>query len=1153
MTQRPDGYIGGTPLKFSESEVHGYFVEIEGESFYTIQAIEQMEPFFISLVSPSDQWMFISSNGALTAGRKKPDMALFPYYTVDKIYDSAEITGSKTIIWAKRPDKSFLWDPFSDRLEGVYNVTRNLYKNISGNRIVFEEINFDLQLKFSYQWCASEKFGFIKKSVCANLSDEIVQIELLDGIQNIMPQGVDRMMQSDKSCLVDAYKKSELIPETGLGVYRLSSIPVDRAEPSEALKANTVWSFGAGTQRRLLSSVQLGLFRRSQPIHEEREVRGKRGAYFLNIECEWAPHQSRTWYLAAEVNQTAADVAALQSLLSSRSDIDTMIEDDLREGTLKLNQLVASADGLQLTHDRLTVSRHSANVLFNIMRGGIFDEGYLVSKSDLRQFAAGMNSMLFEQNAPWFEALSDSIHYEELLRRAWEAENPGLIRICLEYLPLTFGRRHGDPSRPWNLFAIETRQEDGSKNLNYQGNWRDIFQNWEALALSFPGFIESMISKFVNASTVDGYNPYRVTRGGFEWEIQDPHDPWSFIGYWGDHQTIYLLKLLEISHSYHPGQLHQLLEKEIFSFANVPYRIRPYSEVLSNPYHSIDYDAEMEKRIGERIKACGADGKLVWGRAEDIYRVNLTEKLLVSLLSKLSNFVPEGGIWMNTQRPEWNDANNALAGFGLSMVTLYYLRRYVKFCRMLFSETSTLQIVLSREVADFLHSIHSIFRHHEPLLSGGFNNRTRKTLLDALGETGSTYRLEIYFNGFSESRCAVSSSQLLDFFSITLKFIDQSISANQRPDRLFHAYNLLSLKGSDEAEVVHLYEMLEGQVAILSSGFLSAAQASGLLEALRKSAMFREDQYSYLLYPDRSLPGFMDKNNIPNEVAQKSKLFQTLISHNNRQLVEKDIDGVLHFHGSFANKNILSKTLLSLAEHGYAELVEQERDAILKLYEEMFKHKSFTGRSGSFFSYEGLGSIYWHMVSKLMLAAQAAYSEALENGETPEVLGRLRQQYYDIRLGLGTYKPPAVYGAFPIDPYSHTPGHSGAQQPGMTGQVKEDIIARFRELGLVVSMGQIRFEPSLLQPDEFLVECQLFEYFDVNGRAKKLELEPGTLAFTYCQLPIVLKKSNHNSIRLIKAGETKLVDGLQLSPEDSQSIFTRNAEIQLMVVEMNVA
>ena len=67
-------------------------------------------------------------------------------------------------------------------------------------------------------------------------------------------------------------------------------------------------------------------------------------------------------------------------------------------------------------------------------------------------------------------------------------------------------------------------------------------------------------------------------------------------------------------------------------------------------------------------------------------RVNLAEKLLVPLLAKLGNFVPGGGIWMNTQRPEWNDANNALVGYGVSMVTLYYARRYAAFCLDLFSD-----------------------------------------------------------------------------------------------------------------------------------------------------------------------------------------------------------------------------------------------------------------------------------------------------------------------------------------------------------------------------------------------------------------------------------------------------------------------------------
>ena len=86
-----------------------------------------------------------------------------------------------------------------------------------------------------------------------------------------------------------------------------------------------------------------------------------------------------------------------------------------------------------------------------------------------------------------------------------------------------------------------------------------------------------MIFKFVDASTADGYNPYRITRDGFDWEVLDPHDPWSYIGYWGDHQVIYLLKLLEVSARYHPGALASLLTRRVFTYANVPYRIKPYA------------------------------------------------------------------------------------------------------------------------------------------------------------------------------------------------------------------------------------------------------------------------------------------------------------------------------------------------------------------------------------------------------------------------------------------------------------------------------------------------------------------------------------------------------------------------------------------------
>ena len=74
-------------------------IDIAGESFFKISNVNEMPPFFMSIVSDSNHWMFISSNGGLSAGRKDAEHALFPYYTDDKISNSVENTGIKTIFW----------------------------------------------------------------------------------------------------------------------------------------------------------------------------------------------------------------------------------------------------------------------------------------------------------------------------------------------------------------------------------------------------------------------------------------------------------------------------------------------------------------------------------------------------------------------------------------------------------------------------------------------------------------------------------------------------------------------------------------------------------------------------------------------------------------------------------------------------------------------------------------------------------------------------------------------------------------------------------------------------------------------------------------------------------------------------------------------
>jgi hypothetical protein len=1136
--------LGDCKLCVENTTITGGFTDSNGESFYKIANYHQMDPFFMTIVSNSDHWMFISSNGGVTAGRKNPDNALFPYYTVDKIQDSAEISGSKTILLVTRGSKTSLWEPFSDKYTGVYKIQRNIYKSVYGNKIVFEEINEDLGTTFSYQWMNSEKFGFIKKSTLTNNLESTCTVSVLDGIQNILPAGIDRQFQLSYSNLVDAYKKNELVTHHNIGLFMLSSIIVDRAEPSEALKTTVVWSEGMEKSKILLSSRQLNNFRKGEILETETDIRAARGAYFINSEVELSAKKDKIWYIVAELNKDAGYIAALKHFVKDENNITQQLQNDVNNCTQDLIKIVASADGLQLTQDKLSVNRHMSNVLFNVMRGGIFDDNYTISINDLLEFIQGANAEVHKNNKTFLETFGATISFPTLVEKIAAHKDEQLIRLCYEYLPLAFSRRHGDPSRPWNLFSIEMKRVDGSKNLNYQGNWRDIFQNWETLSLSYPSFVESMICKFLNASTADGYNPYRITRNGIDWESPDPHDPWANIGYWGDHQIIYLQKFLEVSKKYHPGVLNKMLTQNIFAYANVPYRIKPYEDLVKNPFDTIEFDFEAEKTALERVKKTGSDGKLVLSKNGQVLQVNFTEKLLATVLAKLSNFVPEAGIWLNTQRPEWNDANNALVGNGVSMVTLYHIRRLQNFCLELFKETSVTEIEVSQETAEFFESINETFLKFESLLAGKISDEKRKLMMDSLGIAGSNYRGKIYENGFSETKKAIDVDGLSKFIALTIKYIDHTINANKRSDNLYHSYNLIAIK-KDTVSIRYLYEMLEGQVAVLNAGVLKTDEVIEVLDALKSSAMYREDQYSYMLYPDRQLPRFMEKNCVPDQLVQNSSLLTQLIAEENSKIIYKDVDGNFHFNGSFRNAADLKKALNLLQPQ---DNLEQEKELVLQVFEKVFDHQSFTGRSGTFYGFEGLGCIYWHMVSKLLLAISENYFKALPTANEIQI-GKLVQHYYDVRAGIGLNKSPELFGAFPTDAYSHTPGYGGAKQPGMTGQVKEDIIARFGELGIMVNEGKISFNPGLLRKTEFLETSEEFQYISAQNQKETIDLEVNSLAFTFCQVPFVYHLFDENLITITKTnGEILEFKGLEINALISNEIFNKTGIIKLVSV-----
>ena len=1124
--------------------VAGGIEEIDGEPFLAIRNVDAMPHFLMNVVGAGDLWLFAGSNASLTAGRVSPGRAMFPYRTVDKILGFRAGGNLFCSMLLRGADGRWsLWEPWSEFR--AVPVRRNLYKHITGGALVFEEIHEPSGLAFRWQLGLSDAHGLVKRTSLVNLSNSPAAVRCLEGFQHVLPPGVPLEMQDRKSYLALAYMRHELAGE--LAIFSLNSGITDRAEPSESLRYAAGWTLGGMCSALLLSDRQVGAFRGGGRVAREPEIRGGAGSHLQMRELTLEPGTPIEWWSALD---TWLDHAGLVSLQKKLADPDSLLG-SLKQGSLDnlhaLRRRIGEVDGWQLEEDPAIRPHHAANVLFNAMRGGLPADSHRVPAGDFQKFVKQRNREAAARNAAWLVGLPPGLDVVRLRELAAAHDDPDIRRLAGEYLPLTFGRRHGDPSRPWNSFAIHVRDAHGLPTLNYQGNWRDVFQNWEGLSLSHPLHLPAMIAVFLNASTADGYNGYRIERAGPEWEVFDPEDPWSNIGYWGDHQIIYLSRLLELHGRFFPGTLASKLDAGGHVYTDVPYRIRRWEDLVKTPRDSIRFDQLRHDELHARAEAIGNDGKLLRDADGNVVRATLAEKLLIPVLAKLASLVPGGGIWMNTQRPEWNDADNALAGWGLSMVTVCHLHRHLLLLRDLFQDAAN--VSLPSSVADFLSALGKMIEEEvrTPVAVG--DSRERWKFLDRSGKAAETYRQAVYGRNLGP-RKSLPAEEIRGFLEFALAVCRSTILAARRPDGLFHSFNFLKISGG-RAEVNNLSVMLEGQVAVLGSRCLSAAEALEVVRALPGSPLYRPDQNSYILYPDRKLVSILERNRI--SAPERAPVLGEMERAGLRAITVRDAAGEWHFAADLTNADGLSCMLDELEKDAACgAAIQRDRAALLAMWEETFHHSAFTGRSAGMFGFEGLGSIYWHMVAKLLLAVGESFSEAPEGDS--EVREGLAKAYREIRAGLGFGKTPTQYGAFPSDPYSHTPAHAGAQQPGMTGQVKEEILCRFLELGVKVQSGRLAFAPRLLRDEDFLAAPGTFSFLDKSGKWESLAVPAGSLAFTICQTPVLyLLGGPATSVRADYADGSHADFSDGLSARDTEAIIRRSPDILRVTVHLAIS
>jgi hypothetical protein len=1106
-------------------EVQGYFTTCHSQSVYRIENYDLIPPFLISLVNASDLWLYISSKGCLTAGRVSPDVSLFPYENQDRLNNWSQDTGSFCKIFAAGKAS---WSPFAPNNRAHINLTRCLDRTIEGDALWFEETNLDAGLTVRIGFEFSHRYGIVRSTEVTNVGQSAQSLTILDGIRNLSTFAVDRALNSSYSYLVDGYKRSELDSALRLGIYHLNSRVTDKAEPAECLRATVVWS-DAPSRRILLDDEAINNFEIREPT-DETVLLGRRFNYVNEIEHSLKSGESISWRTVADVAYSQPRIEKLRDELRA-GDCLARVLSDVSHGREELRRLIGSCDGIQVCGDMAAGVHHWANATFNSLRGGLLPHGYMVAVKDFIAFVSERNRSLSETVRDTLRDAPEVTSIDDLKQRC--SGNVDLARLSREYFPVYLSRRHGDPSRPWNHFMIKIRDENDAPMYAYEGNWRDIFQNWEALCLSEPAWVENALTIFLNATSFDGNNAFRIKRSGIDWEVPVENDPHSNIGYWSDHQIPYFSRLLKHYYNCYPEKLRQLLSRQDFVFADIPYEIKPFHELVRDPWNTVTFSFERHRAAIAREATLGGDARLLYYKDGTLVRASLSEKIMIPILAKLANLVPGAGIWMNTMRPEWNDANNALVGRGVSIVSLAQLRAHISLFREILMSNPSDASAWNTLSAEFFAGISEIMKR--AVTSESFKNSF--DCIESLGTKATEFRSKLYKREMSSNTTRVSHEAIGELLNHALLLIDESLAANRRSDGLYHSYNLIDLRQRKIA-VQHLPAMLEGQVAVLASGYVSAQDAAVLLDKLFKSELYCPKRRTFTLYPERPVAHFLERNLVSEGLVRESSLL-CLLAEQGSPIIQRHPSGKYRFDPDFKNVKDLRTALTKLDR----SLTQSDRlvDEACEIYERGLDHIHFTGRSSSMFAFEGNGSTFWHMVSKLLLAV----AELAQQNRTESDGAALREYFWRIQDGLGYKKSPVEYGAFPTDPYSHTPKHAGAQQPGMTGQAKEEVLSRWIELGIECQDGRICIHPFLVRDSDFLQVASEVALHTPERGAVQLRVPAGALGFTFCGIPMRIHRSGGPKIEIEYSDSSRAstID-FTLSAEDSALILSRSDAIR---------
>ena len=770
-------------------------------------------------------WCFYVNRGQgiSSFGIQDKDHAIMEFYPAHQAYQNVKRTGFRTFL---KINNKYI-EPFS-------NESKSHKMNIFMNSLEIEEVDKENEIKTNvvYYSLPGEKVGaLVRKLTLRNLSSNIIDLEVLDGMPALIPYGVDMISVKGMGQTIKAWMQVEDIKEK-LPYYRVRLSTDDLANVSQIEGGN--FSFACFDDGERLS-----------PIVDP------------NVIFSYDTSLSR----AVGFIENGID-----GLLSSSQTTQNEFPCSFYGTKCKLG----SQEEISIYHVIGQVA--SKNILYSFMKGNKNKEYFNKKRKEVdlltKNLCRGIETKTASKE---FDEYCKQTYLDNILRGGYP------IKIGKNTIFYTYGRKHGDPERDYNYFTV-----DAEFYSQGNGNYRDINQNRRCDTFFAPFVGKTNIKKFYSLIQLDGYNPLLIEKETFvvdektslkllediidNYEISDnqqcnnlikflskPFTPGSLYkklttisfgeqipildmfekiissaqrqindnfgeGYWSDHWT-YNLDLIEEYLEIFPEDEEKLLFEQDYTYFLSQIKVNPRRKRYVKTdngirqYNALDEDSKRQTK--EKLVRSN------YGNGEVIYS-SLMEKLILLCVSKFSTLDAYGmGVEMEGGKPGWYDALNGLPGvFGSSMAETYELARYMNFTIKMLRKYPH-KISLLDEISDFVKSISSVVKEEKDSL---LSNMEVISFWNKANDVKEAYREKVY-SGVSGKVREIDSKILVEileeWYLVVKRGIEKACSLEKEICPTYFAFNVTDYEENDlgifpkHFEVIKIPLFLEGPVRYL--------------------------------------------------------------------------------------------------------------------------------------------------------------------------------------------------------------------------------------------------------------------------------------------------------------------------------------------------